>query len=487
MKAGAPVAATPRGSSPQALSALYAQGKSAPDFSLAAFVHAHFDVVVPPPPATERPGGPRRALCQHIRNLWPQLLRRADAEAVCGSSLLPLPQPYVVPGGRFREMYGWDSYFTMLGLLEGGRCDLAEGMLCNVAYQIDTLGHMPNGNRSYLVSRSQPPFFHRMVALLHADSAAAGFARYLPQLRREHAFWMAGEATLCPGQASARVVRLHDGSLLNRYGDASGGPREESYREDMLTVRASRRPPTEVWRDLRAAAESGWDFSSRWCADPRDLASTQTTQCLPIDLNSLLWGLEDAIHQGGVESGDAAGAAAFALRTQARRAAIDRWMWSEAQGHFVDFQWAAQHASPALTAAALVPLYVGLANAAQARGTAAAAQAQLLRPHGLLTTTQPSGQQWDAPNGWAPLQWLAVVGLRRYGHVELARSIATRWLAMVQRVYLGTGQLLEKYDVCEDRPGGGGEYPAQDGFGWTNGVAAALAALYPETLITEGD
>lgn len=489
--------ATPRRMAAPALCALYARTKTQPGFSLAEFVQMHFDVDAPAALETEAINSPRLPLREHIRSLWPQWVRHANDNHHDGGSLLPLPHAYVVPGGRFREMYGWDSYFTMLGLVEDGQHELARGMLRNIAHQIDTLGHMPNGNRSYLSSRSQPPLFHRMVRLVHADAPAGACAQYLPQLRREHAYWMAGEAGLEAGassarantqanaQASAHVVRLPDGALLNRYFDAAQGPREESYREDVRTAAACKRPAAEVWRDLRAAAESGWDFSSRWCAQPLSLASIETTNLLPIDLNSLLWGLESAIQQGCVLAGDSGAAEAFALRARMRRAAIDRWLWHEPLGHFIDFHWAAQRACPALTAAALMPLYVGAANAEQARRTALAVQAQLLGTHGLLSTTQVSGQQWDAPNGWAPLQWMAVMGLRRYGHAELAEAIAARWLATVQRVYARTGRLLEKYDVSANHTGGGGEYPTQDGFGWTNGVTAALAALYPTLLRPE--
>ncbi|MBS0613028.1 MAG: trehalase, partial [Proteobacteria bacterium] len=126
----------------------------------------------------------------------------------------------------------------------------------------------------------------------------------------------------------------------------------------------------------------------------------------------------------------------------------------------------------------LFPLFTGLADAAQARGVAATVRAQLLAPGGLLTTPRRTGQQWDAPNGWAPLQWIAVQGLKRAHQDALAEDIARRWITTVSRVYHGTGKLLEKYDVVESIPGGGGEYPAQDGFGWTNGVTRALLEEY---------
>jgi alpha,alpha-trehalase len=126
------------------------------------------------------------------------------------------------------------------------------------------------------------------------------------------------------------------------------------------------------------------------------------------------------------------------------------------------------------------PLFVGLADPDQARAVAAAVSSSLLAPGGVLTTSQRTGQQWDAPNGWAPHQWIAVVGFNNYDQTELARTIATRWVATVARAYRETGKLLEKYDVQEAAPGGGGEYPLQDGFGWTNGVTRAFIDLYPE-------
>jgi alpha,alpha-trehalase len=431
-------------------------------FSLPDFVHAHFAL-----PGHAAPTGPQLGIREHIRALWP-LLVREDRDPLPGDSQLPLPRRYVVPGGRFRELYYWDSYFTMLGLVADGRRDLAEDMLANFAHLIATYGFIPNSSRSYMLSRSQPPFFFKMVELLHADDPAAGFAAHLPALRAEHAFWMDGEA----GAAShRRVLRLPDATVLNRYWDDRCTPREESWREDVLTAQASGRPHEQVWRDLRAGAESGWDFSGRWCADVMDIATIETTAIAPVDLNALLCGLEAAIALGAARAADPATAAAFQARADARRRLLQTRFWRADAGHFADV-----HASQArpLTAAALVPLYLGLATPAQATATAAQVEHHLLGANGLLTSRDATGQQWDAPNGWAPLQWMAAQGLARYGHAALARQIAERWCASVHRVYLATGRLLEKYDAAQDRPGGGGEYETQDGFGWTNGVFVAF-------------
>jgi alpha,alpha-trehalase len=168
-------------------------------------------------------------------------------------------------------------------------------MVRDFAYLIDTFGHVPNGARTYYLSRSQPPFFFKMVGLLCADDPPAAFARYLPQLRREYEFWMQGSDDLRAGSARLRVVALADGSILNRFWDDRDTPRDESYAEDTALARASHREPHQLYRDIRAAAESGWDFGSRWFADAHGRATLDTTEIIAVDLNSLLFGLERAI------------------------------------------------------------------------------------------------------------------------------------------------------------------------------------------------
>src|SRR5690606_30963153 len=245
--------------------------------------------------------------------------------------------------------------------------------------------------------------------------------------------------------------------------------------------RASR-PLHDVYRDLRAAAESGWDFSSRWLDDDREIASIRTTGILPVDLNCFLLELEKSIARLSARRGDATVAEQFEQCAARRHAAIDRWMWNEEQGAFFDYDWQRQHSRGKLTAATVAPLFIGCASDAQAQRVADTIRQRMLAPGGLSTTeVKGSGQQWDRPNGWAPLQWMAVQGLRHYGHDELAREIAHRWLAVVSHLYQMENKLVEKYIL---RPtsehAGGGEYPLQDGFGWTNGVVARLMSEYPD-------
>ncbi len=453
--------ATPRSSDTAGVLAAFASQSSQPGFDLRTFVSDAF--VLPDEALVET------AACStstdiegHIRNLWVRLLRRSDQERQ--GSLLPLPHPYVVPGGRFREAYYWDSAFTMQALLLHDARHIAQDMLDNFAALVRQVGHIPNGNRSYMLSRSQPPLLFRMVELV-SDSDPG---RYLDVLMAEHGFWMTGEEGLASGQASGRVVRLADGMLLNRYWDNDCTPRDEAYCEDVATAAENRdRPAADVWRDLRAGAESGWDFSSRWCADPERLCTIETTALLPIDLNSLLWGLEQAIVRGARHVGNSAVCEEFTERAAARATAIRRYLWSERQHCFVDYHWRMGQQRE-LTAATVVPLYTGLANTAEAAATAVVLHSQLLAHNGLRTSLRRGSQQWDQPNGWAPLQIMAVEGLLRYGHRTLAIDLARRWIGSIERVFRDSGKLVEKYNTELDQIGGGGEYPTQDGFGWTN-------------------
>jgi alpha,alpha-trehalase len=459
--------------SPASILDAYRAQVSMPEFDLARFVRAHFRPEHPPDNGYV--SDPDQTLVAHIDGLW-NVLTRQPREHPTLSSLLPLPGQYVVPGGRFGEMYYWDSYFTMVGLVESGRADLMQSMADNFAYLIDTFGHVPNGNRSYYLSRSQPPLFTLMVDLFETHGLCRA-VQYLPQLRSEHAFWMEGADALAPGDAHLHCVRMDDGRVLNRYWDTRDAPREEMYLEDVSTARRSARPAAEVYRELRAAAASGWDFSSRWFDDDGDLASTRTTSFVPIDLNCFLHALEAQIARLSRSSGEVAAADDFDARARRRREAIDRWLWDEAAGAYCDYDRLRGRLRPpcAATAAAL---FVGVADRARAARVADCLRAQLLDHGGLGTTLVASGEQWDRPNGWAPLQWLAIGGLERYGHRVLAQEISRRWLATVGDLYKRESKLVEKYVMGPTgdgaRGGHGGEYPLQDGFGWTNGVTRKL-------------
>lgn len=446
-------------------------------FALDVFIRENFDL--PPAPSEGYKSDLSQDITTHIRGLWKVLHREAD-KTVPGSSLIPLPHAYVVPGGRFREIYYWDSYFTMLGLKESGEVATIQDMVDNFAFLIQTYGHIPNGNRTYYLSRSQPPFFAMMVELLASIKGDGVFLKYLPAMEKEYAYWMEGADKLFPGKAEGRVVKLKDGTVLNRYWDENNTPRQESYREDVETARRSgNRNTAIVYRHLRAGAASGWDFSSRWLADKKNLHTIETADIIPVDLNSLLYQYELVLARARVIAKDNDGVALYEARAEKRRQAIDKYCWNNTVKYYTDYNFRKQRMTNVVTPAGLFPFcffpqrqgYLSVL----ARQAATVVQEKLLRDGGLQSSEFETGQQWDAPNGWAPLQWMAVTALARSGQIGLAKEIARRWLALNEKVYKETGKLMEKYNVADlSKPAGGGEYAAQDGFGWTNGVYLAL-------------
>jgi alpha,alpha-trehalase len=447
---------------------------------LRSFVEAHFAMPASPlAEASSHPAANGIGLLDYIAGLWPKLERHPETIAA-GSSLLSLPEAYVVPGGRFREIYYWDSYFTMLGLAHDGRQDLVEAMLHNFESLIERFGHVPNGTRTYYLSRSQPPFLSLMTGLSRA-SGVEEKQRQLTTLVAEHSYWMTGESALGHDTPACNsVVRLPDGAVLNRYWDACDTPRDESYAEDVETAHRPGRRPADIYRDLRAGAASGWDFTSRWLDDPQDFSSIHTTDIIPADLNSLMWQLETAIASLAQALAQPELVRTYQACAESRAQAMHRHLWVAEEGRFADYDVRRGVVTPVLSAATLYPLFAGLATQAQADAVAATVKTRLLARGGLRTTTNTTDQQWDMPNGWAPLQWIAVTGLAKYGHDDLSREIARRWLMTVATAYAESGVLLEKYDIEDMKPGSGGEYPVQHGFGWTNGVTRALCALYPE-------
>jgi len=455
----------------------YRRIKRRPDFDLRLFITRHF--WLPQQMDSQYVSNPENSLKEHIDQLWP-VLTREPQDHIPWSSLLALPQAYIVPGGRFSETYYWDSYFTMLGLAESGRNDLLKCMADNFAWMIEKYGHIPNGNRTYYLSRSQPPVFALMVELFEEDGVR-GAKRYYEHLLMEYAFWMDGSESLNLNQAYRHAVRMPDGSLLNRYWDDRDTPRDESWIEDVETAKHSGRPPNEVYRDLRAGAESGWDYSSRWLRDTQRLASIRTTQFIPIDLNAFLFKLESTIANLSGLKGDREGEAMFRQRASDRRAAVNRYLWDEEKGCYRDYDW--RRGEQALfSAASTVPLYVGMVSHEQADRIAVAVRERLLTPGGMMATEYETGEQWDKPNGWAPLQWMAIQGFKLYGNDELGDQIARSWLNTVNGFYQQHHKLIEKYHIASGTPreGGGGEYPLQDGFGWSNGVIRRLIGLYGE-------
>ncbi|BFM13204.1 alpha,alpha-trehalase [Simiduia litorea] len=463
---------------PRIILADYQQQKSKRSFNLLAFVQKYFDLPESNDetlaPMSSQPLADETVMREHIGKMWSRLKRQPEPKRAF-DSLIDLPYEYIVPGGRFREIYYWDSYFTLLGLAASGETATIRAMVDNFAYLIDELGFVPNGNRSYYCSRSQPPLFALMVELLvDTEKDKSLWLKYLPALMREYGYWMDGGDSLQHGGSYRRVVNYR-GCLLNRYWDDLAIPRQESYHEDTLLAQHADQPADQLYRNIRAACETGWDFSSRWLLRDNDLTSLRTTDVIPIDLNCIFIRVEEIIAKAWAQAGDMKKVDFFTGRAQARALVIQQTFYDEAVGEFVDVLLPNFTTSERGSIATAWPLFVGVATDAQASRVARRLDTHYLAAGGWLTTSRTSGQQWDAPNGWAPLQWIAYQGLLRYGFVRIANTGARRWIDNNMACFKSTGMLFEKYDVQRlGKQAEGGEYPVQSGFGWTNAILLCL-------------
>ena len=473
--------------------------------ALEAFLAEHFDAPAgalepaaladwrPEPPGfLPRVAHPRvREWALNVHALWRLLGRRQHGAAGAGT-LLPQGRPMVVPGERFRETYYWDSYWVLEGLLVSGMHETATGVVENLLQLLEAHGFVPNGSRLYYLNRSQPPLLSQMVRSLerHGVAGAGDLARRaLPLLVREHAFMTGGRRSLALEDAAGRS------HTLARYFCDVEAPRPESWREDVAAAaplgEAAR---AALFSEIAAAAESGWDFSSRWMADGASLATLRTSKVVPVDLNVFLLLLEENVAHFAGAAGEAGTAAAFGARARARREAIEALMWDGDHLQWrdliveeVDVRFARAFAqSRGVYASNFVPLWAGCGGDRAAGVHGALLASGLVGPGGIATSLAASGQQWDFPNAWPPLQHMLIEGVARTDEA-LARRLARAYLRNCHLTYLETGMMHEKYDAT--RPGhggGGGEYRCQVGFGWTNGVALSLLDTFgwPED---EGD
>ncbi|MFY8272565.1 trehalase family glycosidase [Pseudoalteromonas sp. SSDWG2] len=440
--------------------------------ALSDFVDAHFTFAAKPELELL---GKIDTVDEYISTLWEKLARPPTKESQ--GSLLALPHTYTVPGGRFNEIYYWDTYFTALGLMDQGNVVQVASMLENFINLINKYGHVPNGNRSYYISRSQPPVCSLMVDLLwpHYHVDCRWVARVTKALEREYTFWMSQEAEPFGG----RVVTMPCGGLLNRYWDNDPSPRPESYKEDIAEAQhIDSQHKKAFYRHIRAACESGWDFSSRWLADPQKLESIRTCDIVPVDLNALMFQLEKCLATCYKHHNNMPKANHYQERASKRKTLINTYLWDPDSGIYFDWVLSEQQRSTVQSLATTVPLFCEMCSEQQSYDIGGALANTFLKEGGLVTTAISSKQQWDSPNGWAPLQWFAVAGLLKHGQQELAFDIVERWLAMIEASYAQTACLLEKYNVLNwQQIAGGGEYVVQQGFGWTNGVTSRFYEL----------
>ncbi len=414
--------------------------------------------------------------------------------------LLFLPHPYVVPGGRFNEMYGWDSYFINLGLLSSGRVEQARMMVENHLYQVQHYGRVLNANRTYYLTRSQPPFLARMVGDVYRQTRDLVWLKQaLPTVLEMHGFWTA-EPHLTPTTGLSVYHDLGRGpadEVLASERDESGSTHYDRILEKLrdlsrLPIGESQRQlgyPLEHFYDVktdslterfylgdRSMRESGYDPSDRFGRFNVDVVSYNA-----VDLNSLLYQEEVEIALLLDESGDSVASTEWTDRATHRAEIMRDLLWNSEQGMFFDYNVETRTQRSYPFATTFFPLWTGWATPEQADAVHAQL-ASFLRSGGLLTSWCKTGNQWDAPFGWAPLQLAAVDGLNRYGYRESALKIAAAFVGMVEREYAETGTIVEKYDVerasAEVSADIAYGYSSNEiGFGWTNAVYLRLKGL----------
>ncbi len=414
----------------------------------------------------------------------------ADARSITRHGLLYLPHPYVVPGGRFNEMYGWDSYFIQVGLLADGETQRAKDMADNFVYQIENYGTLLNANRTYYLSRSQPPFLTQMLLGVYAKTKdRAWLQASMPAVEKYYRFWTT-EPHLIPELGLSRYYDLGDGpapEVLSDEKDDHGFTHYDRVRDYYKTHeiadydvalyydKKADRLTDLFYKGDRSMRESGFDPSNRFGPFNIDII-----HYAPVCLNSLLYQMERDGSELARILGDAPGAAAWDKRAEARRAAIDRYLWDADSGLYLDYSFKTRKRRRYPFATTFYPLWVGAASKPQA--AAVLKNLPLFEaPGGLRTSTTVTGSQWDAPFGWAPLQQIPVLGMRRYGYAADADRIAAKWVSLVAKEFAEHGTIVEKYDVerRESDVASGirfGYSANQVGFGWTNGSILVLTA-----------
>ncbi|TKR64639.1 hypothetical protein L596_025136 [Steinernema carpocapsae] len=430
-----------------------------------------------------------RHWAQELHRKWPTLCRKVSEKVHASPnrySLIALPKPFVVPGGRFREMYYWDSFFTIKGLLVSGMYATARGMIENMGHLIDQYGYVPNGNRIYYLNRSQPPLLTWCVHEYFKSTNDTDFVKSaLPWLEKEFEFFRTNRAIQHTGWKSH----------LYRYHVVAQAPRPESWREDFESAEhiSEVSEKHRLWGDIAAAAESGRDFSSRWFTHDGPMAgkmgSTRTSEIIPVDLNAIICGNLRMMGEMFQTVGDTEKALKAFTEYEIMREAIHQVFWNEACGCWFDYDIKTNMHVNIYFDTNFFPLFTGCTHEGFDSGVVAQylSEAGVLSfPGGLPSSLISSGQQWDFPNAWAPTTWVVINGLRNNGQQELAKTIADKWIRKNYIMWLNSGgRMFEKYNVesqCFKTAGGGGEYELQEGFGWTNGVILDLLHTYKTEL-----
>jgi alpha,alpha-trehalase len=402
--------------------------------------------------------------------------------------LLYLPDPYVVPGGRFNEMYGWDSYFIQVGLLRDGEIDLAKDLADNFLYEIREYGKILNANRTYYLTRSQPPFLTEMVLGVYAKTKDRKWLEdALPAIEKYYRFWTT-EPHLTPATGLSRYYDLGEGpapEVLSAEKDAQGRTHYDLIKEYYRTHKVTDYDVGEYFdakRDIlttlfykgdRSMRESGFDPSDRFGKFNVDIIHYD-----PVCLNSLLYVMESQTAEILRILDRTSDAATWEKRAQDRAARINALMWDDQAGLYFDYEFVHHRLRHYPFVTTFFPLWAGIATKDQAAAVVRNLP-MFEKPGGLETSTNASGNQWDAPFGWAPVEMIAVDGLRRYGYDAEANRISREFLSLVLEQYQQSGLIVEKYDVVRRTSRVSGEihfgYSSNEaGFGWTNGVFTRL-------------
>ncbi|XP_055129362.1 trehalase isoform X1 [Symphalangus syndactylus] len=475
---------------------------SIPREQLQAFVHEHFQAkgqeLQPWTPADWKDSpqflqkisdAKLRAWAGQLHQLWKKLGKKMKPEVLSHPerfSLIYSEHPFIVPGGRFVEFYYWDSYWVMEGLLLSEMAETVKGMLQNFLDLVKIYGHVPNGGRVYYLQRSQPPLLTLMMDcyLTHTNDTAF-LQENIETLALELDFWTKNR--------TVSVSLEGNNYLLNRYYVPYGGPRPESYSKDAELADTLPEGDREaLWAELKAGAESGWDFSSRWLIggpNPNSLSGIRTSKLVPVDLNAFLCQAEELMSNFYSRLGNNSQATKYRMLREQRLAALNAVLWDKETGAWFDYDLENKKKNREFYPSNLTPLWAGCLSDPGVADKALKYLEDnriLTYQYGIPTSLQKTGQQWDFPNAWAPLQDLVIRGLAKTplrGAQEVAFQLAQNWIRTNFDVYSQKSAMYEKYDVSNGgQPGGGGEYEVQEGFGWTNGVVLMLLDRYGDRL-----